>query len=211
MTTRATHVRVADGAIQEAYLTKEMIAVRGHPLGWYVPIVYEVMPQVTEFQFAKPTMRLMGNVQPDVNGFFTDCQVHVTYAVEDKSLQALLRAVFGSLAFDQKLMPFVQPAEAKPVVVSSEMLKAIKAQAKKELEKALDAFAKERDYDNIDRLCSHATSTEPEWQKEALIGVEKRDASWKAFYKLFDGYEADPITLFKTLQEFKAQLPSLTW
>ena len=211
MSTRATHVRVADGAIAEYFITLGMIATRGHPEGWYVPIVYEAMPTVGEFEYAHPTMKLIGNVQPDENGFFKDCHVLVTYHVAKKGLLALLQMAWGNNFRPALGMLPGEETQVPPPVVEAPLMAAIRETVEDEIYKLLDIFAKQKDYRDFKHLSDYKDSNIESWREEALYAIQMRDLVWLDFYKLFDEISANKRPLIKSFAEVKNFLPELVW
>lgn len=53
---------------------------------------------------------------------------------------------------------------------------------KKDVQQALDDFAREKDLDGIGEASALLNSTNPQWQIEAQRFVELWDATWQAFY-----------------------------
>lgn len=209
MSARATHVRVADGAIAESFITKEMIATRGHPEGWYVPVVYEAQPTVGRFEYAQPTMKLIGNTQPDENGFFKDCHVLVTYTVAKKNLHGLLHMVWGSNIF--RMPGAVEQVEEPMPLVDADLLQQIQYAVEDEIYKQLDAFARQKDYRDFKRLTDYKDSTVDAWREEAQYAISLQDLLWLDYYKLFDEIRANKRPMIKSFADVKAVLPELIW
>lgn len=211
MTFRASHVRVANSAIVEHFITKEIIATRGHPEGWYVPIVYETLPKTDEFQYAHPTVRLMGNTAPDENGFFKDCYAMVTYEVADKPLPSLLQAAWG-----EKIRPTMtavgqEPAAPEIIEVEPGLLRAIEIQINNYVKQLLNEFAKQRDYDSIESACNYKDSSNQDWALDALVAIEKRDQTWEAVIQLLVDIKAGQKPLIKSFADIRAVMPELVW
>lgn len=51
-----------------------------------------------------------------------------------------------------------------------------------QVQSALDAFAKEKDFDNINDAVSYIDSTNNTWSQEAVYAIAIRDSAWQAFY-----------------------------
>ena len=51
-----------------------------------------------------------------------------------------------------------------------------------QVQSALDAFAKEKDFDNINDAVSYIDSTNNTWSQEAVHAIAIRDSAWQAFY-----------------------------
>lgn len=211
MTFRASHVRVANSAIVEHFITKEIIATRGHPEGWYVPIVYEVMPQTGEFEYAHPTIRLMGNTTPDENGFFKDCYAMVTYEVADKPLPSLLQAAWGEKIRPTLVAPGQETQPAEIIEVEPALLRAIEIQVNLYVKQLLNEFAQQRDYDSIESACNYKDSGNQDWALDALVAIEKRDQAWQAVIQLLADIKAGQKPLIKSFADIRAVLPELVW
>jgi hypothetical protein len=69
----------------------------------------------------------------------------------------------------------------------------------------LDAFARERGYDGIVAACSYAASSVPAYRSDALVCVDLRDRTWRAF---FDATAGEPLL---GLEDVTAALPVLGW
>lgn len=211
MTFRASHVRVADSAIVEQFITKEIIATRGHPEGWYVPIVYQALPQAGEFQYACPTTRLMGNTVPDENGFFKDCYAMVTYEVADKPLLSLLQTAWGEKFRSPAVLPNQEPSEVEIIEVEPTLMRAIEIQINNYVKQLLDQFAKQRDYDSIESACNYKDSSNQDWALDALVAIEKRDQTWEAVVQLLVDIKAGQKPLIKSFADIRAVMPELVW
>ena len=75
---------------------------------------------------------------------------------------------------------------------------------------ALDAKARERNYDGILSLCSYVTSTNPTFAAEAAAGVAGRDATWSSCYQALEDVQNNlrPAT---TVAEMLAEIPGIVW
>ncbi len=51
-----------------------------------------------------------------------------------------------------------------------------------QVQSALDVFAQEKGFDNINDAASYANSTNEVWAKEAIHAIAMRDTAWQAFY-----------------------------
>jgi hypothetical protein len=58
----------------------------------------------------------------------------------------------------------------------------IKSQNSYKFQAALDAFARERDFDGINDAVSYVDSANEQWKQEAAHAKTMRDQAWEAFY-----------------------------
>lgn len=74
----------------------------------------------------------------------------------------------------------------------------------------MDSTARERNYDDIQSVCTYALSTNPKFKAEAEACIAWRDAVWTYCYTVIDdvmsGKRAVP-----TAQELISELPKLDW
>jgi hypothetical protein len=75
---------------------------------------------------------------------------------------------------------------------------------------ALDAKARERNYDGILSACTYATSTVPKFQAEGQACVAWRDAVWAYCYAVMAQVAAQEIPQ-PTVEALVAGLPELVW
>ena len=75
----------------------------------------------------------------------------------------------------------------------------------------LDMFAASRNYDGILGLCTYATSTVPKFQAEGQCGVNIRDATWEALYRIMAEIESGARPMPSSYEEIEVDLPALVW
>jgi hypothetical protein len=73
------------------------------------------------------------------------------------------------------------------------------------VQRRLDDFVRERGYDGIAAACTYAASGVPAYRSDALVCVDARDRTWRAF---FEATEREPLP---APEEILAGLPELKW
>ena len=95
-------------------------------------------------------------------------------------------------------------------VLAVEQRESLKSQLTSTVQGYLDSRAQERNYDNINSLCTYATSTRLKFAGEAQAAVEWRDEVWMYCYveldKVLSGLRTAP-----TPEELIEELPRLVW
>ena len=80
-----------------------------------------------------------------------------------------------------------------------------------DVQQRLDKFAATRGYDGILSLCTYATSTVPQFQKEGQYGVEARDAAWHRLYQILAEVESGARPMPTSFADIEGELPVLKW
>ena len=81
----------------------------------------------------------------------------------------------------------------------------------KQTQARLDAFAAQKGYDGILSLCTYATSTVTKFKAEGQLGVDSRDLTWSALYKLLEDVKAGLVAAPVSYADVEQVLPVLTW
>lgn len=89
-------------------------------------------------------------------------------------------------------------------------LNELKNSASQSIQEALDAFARERGYDNILSACTYATSANTTFAAEGQRAIELRDATWTKLYEIFTEIDAGTRSDFE-YEDNKDEFPALTW
>lgn len=100
-----------------------------------------------------------------------------------------------------------------PVVVQANKtakLEQLKTSIVSTVQSNLDAFAKEKGYDNILSACSYATSTNDAFKTEGLRAVLLRDSSWATLYSILADVETGK-RIVTSFADIETDLPVLTW
>lgn len=79
------------------------------------------------------------------------------------------------------------------------------------VQRRLDNFAKERNYDSILSACTYATSTVPQFKSEGQRCVDLRDETWGRLYQIMAEVESGARPMPAGYTEIETDLPSLTW
>lgn len=80
-----------------------------------------------------------------------------------------------------------------------------------ETQRRLDAFARERGYDNLLSLCSYVDSSETTFAAEGALGIQIRDETWRALYRIIDEAKAGTRPWPESYDDLSAELPALLW
>ncbi len=75
---------------------------------------------------------------------------------------------------------------------------------------ALDAKARERNYDGILSLCSYTASTNPIFAAEAAAGAAWRDGAWAYCYQALADVQNN-LRVAPTVAEMLAEIPAIVW
>jgi hypothetical protein len=87
----------------------------------------------------------------------------------------------------------------------------LKEQMLEAIQQRLDAFAKQRGYDNILSACTYATSTVTKFKAEGQRCVDLRDQTWAAAYAFMQDVQDGKRAVPTTEEEVVSSLPALTW
>lgn len=79
------------------------------------------------------------------------------------------------------------------------------------IQRRLDAFAQERNYDSILAACSYSTSSVAKFRTEGQTCVTLRDSTWTAAYDILGKVRAGLRTLPSNIAEIESDLPLLVW
>lgn len=80
-----------------------------------------------------------------------------------------------------------------------------------DVQRALNAFAYEKEYFSIESACTYVGSTNQEYKADADVCVAMRDSVWAAFYALRQSVEAGAAPMPTTKEELLAALPPMVW
>lgn len=78
------------------------------------------------------------------------------------------------------------------------------------VQRRLDAWAAERNYDGILSLTTYASDPDPRFAVEGQRGVDNRSATWATCYAILAEVEQG-LRPAPTIPELLAELPELTW
>ena len=79
------------------------------------------------------------------------------------------------------------------------------------IQKRLDDFARQRNYDSILSACTYATSTVVKFKAEGQACVNLRDATWSAAYDILAQVQSGTRPMPASITDIEADLPALGW
>lgn len=79
------------------------------------------------------------------------------------------------------------------------------------IQKRLDDFARQREYDGIVSLCSYAGDPDPTLNAEGTLGVTKRSQTWVKMKQIRAQVLAGTRPMPTSFADIEADLPALTW
>jgi hypothetical protein len=79
------------------------------------------------------------------------------------------------------------------------------------IQKRLDSFAQQRNYDSILSACTYATSTVAKFKTEGQACVNLRDATWAAAYTILAEVQAGDRPMPASIADIEADLPAAVW
>jgi hypothetical protein len=90
-------------------------------------------------------------------------------------------------------------------------LEQIEADIAAEVQRRLEAWAQQREYDGIVSLCSYAGDPDPTLNAEGTLGVSMRSATWVAMKRIRAEVMAGVRPMPQTIADIEADLPVLVW
>lgn len=87
----------------------------------------------------------------------------------------------------------------------------IAAQFTASIQRRLDDFARQRNYDGILSACTYATSTVAKFKSEGQACVNLRDATWAAAYDILAKVQAGQRPMPTSIADIEADLPAAVW
>lgn len=190
------YARVVDGKVAEYPVFELHINNRAHPLNWYTQVVFDAKPEVPEFYTLKEELTVKSG------------QVFASYSLQPESLDVVLNKV------QQYAGPNPNGGEPEPVQfeqIPQQTVQRVIELAREMVQKRLDAFAAQKNYDGILSACSYATSQNSVFAAEGQQAVNARDASWLALYNYLGQVQAGATPVPKVPADIEAVLPALSW
>lgn len=80
-----------------------------------------------------------------------------------------------------------------------------------EAQSRLDAFAREKMYDDIKSLCDYAGDEDPIFNAEGTYGKRLRSQTWRSLYNILDQVKSGQIQMPQTFDDIEHLLPILDW
>ena len=192
-----TFARVENDVITEYPVLPIHIVNRGHPFAMYAPVVFREIPTVPVFHTAVE----VPSVGKTTDG--TQC-VYVDYKVVPMTLEMLFTLVPGYTPEGEEQRPVTEAPDPQ-------LVNAIHELTKERITAKLNAFAQERQYDDIVSLASYATSNNPQRKLEGQAGVDLRDDTWDALYAYDAKVAAGELPLPYSYQDIDKHMPVLKW
>lgn len=187
------YARVQNNKITEYPVYEQHIKNRGQTNRGYVKCIVANKPIVPRFHYVVEKLELINNV------------VYVNYELKELTLYQVLRAIHGVT------IPGIVKEEVTIANIDKESFDRVIYLVKKEVQNRLDAFAREKQFDDIKSLITYKDSTIPEWASQATIAITKRDQTWSALYTYLDNIINGTVNIPLTEEEIYNVLPSLTW
>lgn len=186
--------KVSGNEIVEYPVYENHIVARSEPLDIYTLCVFDVKPNLGPYEYAKEVPELVDGI------------VKVHYVVESLTLQQILsKLVVGSPVLGMQTTP-VNIADLSPEEVSR-----IIELVTEYVQNKLDAFAQEKQYDNMLSLVSYSVSSNTTFSAEATHGMDLRDQTWGALAIYLNDVQNGIVPVPNKIEEIDTNLPALTW
>lgn len=191
------YARVVDGKVAEYPVAPIHITNRAHPLSWYTEVVFDTRPEEKEFFTVQEEVKVIGG------------RVQVSFKQVPQSLDSVLARInnpTNAIPADGQELPAVAFADVAPAAVQR-----VIELARELVQKRLDDFAREKNYDGILSVASYATSKNSVFAVEGQKAVDARDDSWLALYTYLGKVQGGVLPVPKTSADIEAVLPALSW
>ena len=183
---------VKDGAIVSYPVYPIHITKRGHPVSMYTPVVRGITVLEKPFHYVSQKL----TYDPDKNKVIADQYLTLM------SVQTILDKLYEGVAEDVQLHISDIPGDAVELVFSQ--ISAIAQQR-------LDAFAAQKNYDNIVSLIGYDSSSIPRFQADAQKGIQARDSTWAPLIALLESIVSGAAPIPRKDSDILSVLPTLTW
>jgi hypothetical protein len=196
------YARVVEGRIAEYPVYEIHIKNRAHPMDWYTPVIYLQKPTYDDrFESIREELQITGK------------HVVASYVVGQMSVDAILNKLFYPNGRHNIANPTeeIQPENITIATIDPFLLNKVAQKASVEVGETLDAFVKERNYDDVRSCVSYTNSSNPQFKAEADRVIVLRDQTYSALYAYLADVTAGTVPLPKSSQDFKQGLPALTW
>lgn len=188
----SVYAYVQDGKILSYPVFPNHITKRGHPVSFYTPVVKGVVVEPKELHYVKD--ELSYDKEKDV--------VVIDQHLVALPVQSILNKLYEGQAEDVQLMINQVAPESIPLIFS---------QISNIAQQRLDAFAQERNYDNIVSLVGYSSSTVARFQADAQKGVTARDNTWAPLIALMESIVTATAPVPRKESDILSVLPALTW
>lgn len=188
------YCRVVDGKVTEAFVTEDVIAERGHPLDWYVPILTYTTATVPDYHVG-------------YWGFYIKPE-----GIDAKRLHRQ-PTITEALNF-----VWQDPQDAKlrreHVIytdIPSELLKVMETVIKTNVQVSLDRFAKARGYDSAADAIKFVGSHVANFDREARVCRYLTAQAWSSLYAYLSKVASGELPVPANSKQILDQLPALNW
>lgn len=97
------------------------------------------------------------------------------------------------------------------VLNQARAIEAVQAELSRIVQTRLDAFAKEKEYDDIKSLVTYAGDPDPTLNAEGTLGEAKRSQTWVKMKQIRAEVLAGTRPMPESIEDIEAELPSLVW
>lgn len=192
------YARVVDGIIVEYPVFETHIHNRAHPFEWYTAVQFDQVPEVPAFHELKEELSVRGD------------QVIARYTVSALSLDAVL-ASLHRVVDPLLLAPGATVAPVKIEEIPAATVEQIKKLAEDYIEAKMDAFAQQKGYKDMDRVCGYSGSGNSLFKADAQKANSIRDAVWMASYGYFDKVTRGELPVPRFASDIMQYIPEMTW
>jgi len=196
------YARIVEGRIVEYPVYEIHIKNRAHPMDWYTPVIYLEKPSFDDrIETIREELQITGK------------HVVASYVIVPMSVDAILNKLFYPNGRHNIANPTeeVQPENITVATIDPFLLNKVAQKVSLEIGEELDRFVKERNYDDVRSCVSYTNSTNPQFKAEADRVIALRDQTYGALYAYLSDVTAGNAPLPKSSQDFRQNLPALTW
>lgn len=210
---QTVYARVDAGKIVEYPVYEIHIVNRAHPKDWYVEVERSAHPETTVYQYVSEKLELVGK------------RAVLSYEVKDHELAHLFSMVYNTpdrvaSPLDGTSFGFPKANLGAPVATLPDMFistapvgyaEALAAAVDKFVTQRLTDFVLASGFSSIVSLVSYKDSTVPEWSALANEFIVMRDLTWTTVIDLQRKLTAGEVAIPKSLSDFVALLPDLSY
>jgi hypothetical protein len=186
--------RIVDGILVEYPVYLLHIQNRANPIEWYTEASFEDMPVVPPYHYAREIVKVK------------DDKIIVSYECLPIKLDALLADINREVS-----LPLSKQASVNVADLDQDLVARVIVLIKELAQKALDDFAKSKDFDNILAAISYKDSSEPSFAADAVKAVTVRDQTWVALHSYLQDVTNGTQPVPASESEVLSKLPPLAW